>query len=267
MIKLLNAEADLDAFFQKLAKAAKALLFLDFDGTLAPFSQDPDAVRPYPEVMDKIDHIIKNDRTRVVIVSGRSLQSLRSKISLSPLPELWGSHGGERLLADTTEVVMQTPGKEIKSYLEEAAKMAATSAPDLFLEIKPLSVALHWRGVEAGIAGNQSMKTLNQWRLIIPGSPLEIHEFDGGIELRIAGIHKGIAVQKLIKEMPKRTLTAYLGDDFSDEEAFASLGPHALKVLVRAELRNTLADVQLVPPGELYWFLDQWIEHTKTDKS
>jgi trehalose-phosphatase len=266
MTKLLKAGIDLDAFFQKLAKTPHALLFLDFDGTLAPFSQDPEAVRPYPEVMEKIDRIIKTGRTKVVIVSGRSLKNLKSKINLSLLPELWGSHGAERFIAGTSEVIMNASAKEIQPFLDEAAKVAATSAPDLLLEIKPFAVALHWRGIEAGIAGIQSMKTLNGWQLIAAGKPLEIHEFDGGIELRAAGVNKGIVVQTLIKEMPKGTLTAYLGDDFTDEEAFAALGPHALKLLVRSDLRNTLADVQLIPPGELYWFLDQWIKNTQMEK-
>jgi len=55
---------------------------------------------------------------------------------------------------------------------------------------------------------------------------------------------------------------AYLGDDITDEDAFQALGNRGLKVLVRQEPRQTLADIQIKPPDDLFKFLDKWIELT-----
>jgi trehalose-6-phosphatase len=51
---------------------------------------------------------------------------------------------------------------------------------------------------------------------------------------------------------------AYLGDDLTDEDAFAAVKPRGLAVLVRPELRETEADVWLQPPRELVAFLKRW---------
>jgi hypothetical protein len=45
----------------------------------------------------------------------------------------------------------------------------------------------------------------------------------------------------------------------TDEEAFAAMPDQDLKVLVRKELRETRADLWLVPPDDLLTFLDRWI--------
>ncbi|RME26788.1 MAG: trehalose-phosphatase, partial [Candidatus Zixiibacteriota bacterium] len=54
-----------------------------------------------------------------------------------------------------------------------------------------------------------------------------------------------------------------LGDDRTDEDAFAALSSRGLKVLVRSEPRETAADLRLVPPDELRSFLDRWLEATE----
>ena len=53
-------------------------------------------------------------------------------------------------------------------------------------------------------------------------------------------------------------VASYLGDDLTDEDAFRALKGRGLSVLVRNELRETLADIWLKPPGELIDFLLKW---------
>ncbi|MFC2150456.1 trehalose-phosphatase, partial [Calditrichota bacterium] len=91
---------------------------------------------------------------------------------------------------------------------------------------------------------------------------LELHYFDGGIELRAAGRNKGFAVQTVLREQPFGTC-AYLGDDLTDEDAFEVLKGKGLCVLVREEYRETKADVWIKPPDELIEFLDNWCNKLK----
>ncbi len=238
---ILNEKVNLEKFFHDLSKAKTALLILDYDGTLAPFSQNPDNIHPYPGVYEKIKRIMASKHTKVVVLSGRDLQGLKELVKINPLPELWGSHGGERLQINSLNPIVKRLHPMLKNLLTMAFSDAKSLAPGLYCEVKPLSIALHWRGRDADMVQEQSLRVLERWKKMILGQPLEIHEFDGGIELRPQGINKGEAVKTLLKEVPPDTLIAYLGDDFTDEEAFEILGERALKVLVRKLISSTAA--------------------------
>jgi len=59
--------------------------------------------------------------------------------------------------------------------------------------------------------------------------------------------------------MEKETVAAYLGDDFTDEDAFTAIKGHGIGILVRKEFRPTEADIWIKPPDELLSFLSDWI--------
>ena len=94
---------------------------------------------------------------------------------------------------------------------------------------------------------------------------LSLREFDGGLELRSPEITKGQAVETILAEMQNDSVSAYLGDDFTDEDAFAAVKRHcaqSMGVLVRGELRETKADVWVRPVEELLDFLRRWHKAT-----
>jgi trehalose-6-phosphatase len=62
----------------------------------------------------------------------------------------------------------------------------------------------------------------------------------------------------MIMQFPAAT-AAYLGDDITDEDAFAALRTRGLTILVRQEPRPSHAAWWLRPPQELIAFLDAWI--------
>jgi trehalose-phosphatase len=86
------------------------------------------------------------------------------------------------------------------------------------------------------------------------------HDFDGGIELRVPGRHKGFVVDAVLSEMGRETAAAYLGDDSTDEDAFKAIRGRGIGVLVRPQYRATAADFWLKPPEELLEFLERWHE-------
>lgn len=254
-----NSKSVLSQFFESLAKSKDSLLILDYDGTLAPFAYVPTEAFPYPGVCERIERIMQLQKTKVVILSGRDLEGLKQLLPLSPLPELWGSHGGERLLPNESVATAHVLSSSIKQILNQAKENALQIAPEFYCEMKPLSIALHWRGKASHDISTKGERVREKWEELIGDESLEIRPFDGGLELRPKGINKGQAVLTLLEELPKGTLTAYLGDDLTDEQAFKVLGNRALKILVRKEMRSTLADFWLIPPEELLLFLDSWI--------
>ena len=229
---ILNNQFSLDAFFEKL-RTQESLLLLDYDGTLAPFVNDPSEAVPYPGVMERIEKLRKCSRTRCIIVSGRALDSLIPLIPLDPLPELWGCHGAERLTKENKRISVPL-SKEQKAGLEQAKAIAYTIVPHDRCELKPFSIAAHWRGMSQEQQEQIKSELLAQWTQLVQGKALEVHAFDGGLELRISGMNKGGAVRTILQESPhSKDCVAYLGDDATDEQAFEELGDRGVKVLVR----------------------------------
>jgi trehalose-phosphatase len=198
--------------------------------------------------------------TRLVIISGRSLNDLEGMIQLPHGIEMWGSHGLERRRSDGTKVVMEVNPNVMKG-LQRGREACGANINAAWCEVKPYSIALHQRGEEQSERVQDIQTIRSEWEKICLEFPLEIHIFDGGIELRTHERNKGDAVEELLAEMKGHGSVAYLGDDLTDEEAFKALGDRGLKVLVRAEWRPTVADIQLIPPEELLTFLDLWVKH------
>ena len=255
-MRKLKPNGDIQSFLDRLGKSKERALLLDYDGTLAPFQVQRDQAFPYSGVREILDTIIENEESRVIVISGRWTKDLVPLLGLKKLPEIWGSHGLERLSPD---------GKYKLDYLEEQHLQGLKDALDWAeskghlerTEKKPGSVALHWRGMDSKKVNSLHILAKKAWNKIAAKYDLEVCEFDGGLELRTAA-NKGEVIKKLLSELDKDTAMAYLGDDQTDEDAFRAIGDRGLSVLVRPEFRSTKAQLWLKPPEELLDFLNKW---------
>lgn len=258
-MELLNPNFDLDGFFERLRTARQRILLLDYDGTLAPFSVDRDTAEPYPEIPPLLAEIIRSPRSRTAIVSGRAVADVSRLLNLNPAPEIFGSHGAERLALDGSYRAPQV-SEEVRAVLDRARRWAVEHGLEARTESKPAGIAFHWRGLENAEV-ERIKRALDEaadvWRA---GSGLEIHGFDGGRELRLPGITKGDVVRTVFQESGGDSTVAYLGDDVTDEDAFEAIAGRGLSVLVRPALRPTKADIWLKPPDELLSFLRRWLK-------
>ena len=257
-MKRLYSNSDLDAFLASLSPQVPSVLMLDYDGTLAPFVTDRTRAVPYPGVRERLERLMSSP-TRLIVVSGRWSRDLLPLLDMTNPPEIWGCHGGERRLSDGKATNVKLPDMAV-SGLVAVEEWARSEKIDNLVERKPGSVAFHWRGLTEETAKQLAVNVRMRWELLLKTWALELHEFDGGIEVRAVGVHKGVAVREILNECDDTSVVAYLGDDLTDEDAFDALGTNGLKVLVRKELRDTAADLWLTPPEELLWFFDRWLE-------
>jgi len=257
-MKILTPGVSLQRFFLRVAGARRRLLLLDYDGTLAPFRPEREKAYPYPGVCERLTRLQADRKTRLIIVSGRAVEDLLPLLGMTSYPEIWGSHGAERYLPgqgirppDLPTTTRENLG-QIETWIAEH---------DLggFTEKKPAGFAFHYRGLNRTDCERVKKAVMAAWEMKVEELGLELHEFDGGIELRAAGIGKGDAVGRVLAENPDAA-AAYLGDDRTDEDAFRALAGRGLRVLVRPEFRETEADLHLTPPHELLDFLDRWLE-------
>jgi trehalose-phosphatase len=235
---------------------------LDYDGTLAPFRIKPEKATPYPGVRPILKRILKAGGTRVVLISGRWTKDLIPLLRLDPLPEIWGSHGWERRHADGRYEIFPFDERALQGLAEADMWVEQEELEDR-VEQKPGCLALHWRGLSSERIEKIRARAMRQWSQLARRTGLMVTEFDGGLELRVPGRHKGDAVRTILRENGPEAVVAYLGDDRTDEDAFRAIREHGLGVLVRKKRRPTAAQVWLRPPDELLNFLKRWHQHTR----
>ena len=245
------------AFLSRLSKARSRALLLNYDGTLAPFSCNPEQAYPYPDIANTLHRIQRETDTRLAIVTGRRASDIPRLLNLTGI-EVWGCHGLERLRADGSNEFARIDAR-LLAAIETASKLIACEGLSNFAERKTASIAIHWRGRES-IAEHVLRKMRRIWSMIPDKDDLRLAPFEGGIEIRPAKKDKGDAVRSILYEMGPDVAMAYLGDDATDEDAFGALTHWGLNILVREEYRPTLADAWIKPPEALLDFLHGWIE-------
>jgi trehalose-phosphatase len=251
---------------ERLRAAPRSVLMLDYDGTLAPFHVDRFAATPYPGVEDRLAILSTISQVRLVLVSGRSARELRDLLRPGFRGEIWGSHGRERLSSDGTYELFALNPIQQAALEQVGLEMSAHGLSDS-LEVKPTSLAIHWRSFEPAMQERirsmvQSIFARIDQRIAQPGE-LHLLPFDGGLELRSTDRTKGTAVAEVLSQEPDDAPVAYLGDDLTDEDAFVALGNKGYSILVRSEVRASFARFWLRPPEELLEFLDAWIVNSQ----
>src|SRR4029450_7777417 len=157
-----------------LSHVPQCVLLVDYDGTLAPFDEKPERAHLYPEVADALDRLIEGGRTRVVIVSGRELNDLLPLLPFRRRPEVWGSHGWQRLMPDG-KLVVREPDAAVRNKLDAAERLARDLVvKGARLERKAASVALHWRGLSPDIASVVHAAARNSWETLARDRTVEL---------------------------------------------------------------------------------------------
>ena len=245
-------------YFAQVAGSRSRALLLDYDGTLAPFRVERDQALVDPTLREGLEGICRAGRTRVVIISGRALRDLIPLLDLEPLPELWGCHGWERLLPDGEyQAPDLAPG--VRAALETARRWTASAGLDGRCERKPASLAVHWRGLDGAAIEQLRDRVSAAWAPLAGEAEIELHDFDGGLEIRATGRTKGYSVAQILRELPADAIVAYAGDDYTDEDAFRALVGRGLSIRVGSSYRATAADIWLRAPQEWARFLNAWM--------
>ena len=211
---LLTTRAALD----RAARAAHLVVACDFDGTLSPFVSDPETSRLAPGAREALDALAALPATTVLLVSGRDRTTL-SRISEIPTESaatgihLVGQHGSELegKPAALTEV-------EAALLTEITSQLEAIALPHegAFVEYKPSSAVLHVRSLP---------RVEDQERLLsLALEGVFATEGKAVLELAVREASKGAALQ-MFRERTGAESVVFFGDDVTDEEGFAVLGP------------------------------------------
>jgi trehalose 6-phosphate phosphatase len=246
-------------FFKQLSTAKDRILFVDYDGTVAPFARDRQRALPYAKIPECLHHIMTSCRTRLIMVSGRAANEVPRLLSIYPAPEIWGTDGIERIDSNGRYEEVCVSDDALHALAQAEARLERDGLGKQ-IEIKLAGVAVHWRGLSPSEILEIRITAARILQPLASTPELVLVEFDEGMELRLASANKGSALRSFLSELDRDIPVAYLGDDISDEEAFRALNGRGLSVLVGSKPRFTAAQMWLRAPDQLIEFFDSWIE-------
>lgn len=222
-----DARAHVDAVRSALSGA---VVGLDFDGTLSPVVDDPEAARLHPGAPGALLELAEVVRA-VAVITGRPA---RQAIAMGDLDALgnamldrgaelfvFGQYGNERWSATEQRIRSPRPPAGLATFERELpGVLRRAGAADAFIEEKGLAVAVHTRRMDDPAGAFE--------RLVAPITALaERHQLavEPGrnvIEVRSGEVHKGQALRTFVAEQ-QATAVFYGGDDLGDVEAFEAV--------------------------------------------
>ena len=190
-------------------------LFLDVDGSLLDFADDPAAVFVSPDLRALLQALHDRLDGALALVSGRRVDDLAQLFGRPPWA-LAGLHGYELRAADGSRREVRVDPAD-QARMRAAVHALAARLEGVQLEDKQHAMALHCR------RSPQRLPALREAAEALAAS-LPGYELQPGnlvMEFKPAGMDKGRAVDELMQQPPFAGRTpVYLGDDLTDEHAF-----------------------------------------------
>ncbi|QIK84356.1 trehalose-phosphatase [Sanguibacter sp. HDW7] len=230
--------ADLREALDDLAALARAgrtvVVASDFDGVLADLVDDPESSRPRPEAAAALARLATAGPHAVLaLVSGRDVVTL-ARLSGAPAGTvLVGSHGAERGVVapdgtlDARPLDLPAADADRLAAVVRVLEDVAERAEGAWVERKPTSAVLHVRLVAQPAAEDLRSEALERVRALGVDAMLG----KDVVDCNVVATSKGAALTALGAET-SAARTLYLGDDVTDERAFAALGPDDVTVRV-----------------------------------
>ncbi|MDK8346168.1 bifunctional alpha,alpha-trehalose-phosphate synthase (UDP-forming)/trehalose-phosphatase [Brevibacterium sp. UMB1308A] len=245
---------DLKTAIERLAQASRLTVALDFDGVLAPLVDDPYTSAPLPGSAAEVRALSALKHTRVALVSGRNLDNLFNVYEPPAGTLMYGSHGSETAHVlpgkrglEATQVNLtdseETTLEELENCVEEFETRFADSGA--WIERKPLGRTFHWRTVKPEFREEvlaHIQQTQNRFNHVRQVSGHDI------LELTVRHVTKGDAVNELTTSAPE---ILYVGDDITDEDAFAALAQNPNAVTVKVGEGETRATYRVNSPADV----------------
>jgi trehalose 6-phosphate phosphatase len=190
------------------AEPARAGVFLDFDGTLAPIATRPQDVVPAPGATEVLMALAGRFGV-VAVITGRPTADIAERVGVPGIRYvgLYGLESG--------------PARFDPEPLREPLRALAEGVPGAWVEPKGLSLAVHYRlADDPGAAREVLAATLPS---LVAGTGFELIEGKKVFEVVPAGeSRKGGALRRLVAETGAEA-GLYAGDDLADLEAFTAL--------------------------------------------
>lgn len=251
----------------QLLNGKKPAVFLDYDGCLSPIVKDPDKAVMTQEMRDTLQRLA--NVCSVSVVSGRDRANVEKLVQLDNLYYA-GSHGFD--ISGPNNMHTEPGGaSEAVPALDKAQEKLDEKLKDVegvLVERKRYAIAVHYRNVP----DDQVSKVLQVTEGVIAEHP----ELKKGPGKKIMELkpnldwHKGKAVRWLMEELDLNKpdiVPLYIGDDITDEDAFATLQGNGIGIMVGEHDDKTAAEYRLEDVTDVLAFLEALTQAIKSQQN
>lgn len=224
-------------------RTAKTLYAFDYDGTLAPFVQDPAEAFMAPEMAEAFRALM--EKRPVAVITGRSLAAITRLLPVRPL-FLVGNHGVEGVAWE--RATLERCASAVRVWRPELAARLA-HRKDIRLEDKGYSMTAHFRGSPDGEAARRAV--LEAVEALTP-KPRPIGGLDVVNLVPPEAPHKGAALARLVRDNGFER-AVFVGDDVTDEDVFEHAGPEVTTIRVACRPAPTAARFYTTLPAMAGW--------------
>jgi len=218
--------------------AKKRVIFLDYDGTLQRFYDDPQAAKPDKSLLDILDTIAAKKNTELVLISGRDKETFDRWFGDKNYT-LIAEHGAWHKAKGEKWVAKDNLNTEWKNNIRPILESSVDRTPGSLIEEKTYSLVWHYRKADIELGGLRALELKEDISGQITNHNLEILEGSKVIEIKTIGVNKGAASKAFLEKHKADSIIA-IGDDWTDEFMFKSMPKEAITIKVGTE--NTAAN-------------------------
>ncbi|UZO79994.1 bifunctional alpha,alpha-trehalose-phosphate synthase (UDP-forming)/trehalose-phosphatase [Aquimarina sp. ERC-38] len=207
--------------FSDFKKAKQRILFLDYDGTLAPFQKIPEHAKPTEELYTILDAIYELPDTKLIIITGRDKDTFNKWFGHKPYT-LITEHGAWLRETGKDWELMEAVGNKWFEVIAPILETFTDRTPGSIIEEKNYSLAWHYRNVDPDLARKRAVEVKTTIQHLIANHNLEIMDGDKVLEIKAGGVNKGKSATKMLMNTDYEFIFA-IGDDWTDEFMFKEL--------------------------------------------
>lgn len=199
-----------------LAEPARAVVAVDFDGTLAPIVERPEDARAADGAVDALAALAAAVG-RVTVVTGRGAEDVVRLGGLDGVPRLhvFGHYGLEEWAAGS--LTSPSPSPAVEEVRRRLPDVLADAPAGVHVEDKRHSLVVHTRPSTDPAA---ALATLTpRLQSLADETGLETVPGRFVVEIRPPGVDKGGALRRIVATYDARSVV-YVGDDLGDLAAF-----------------------------------------------
>lgn len=262
-IKIMN-EKTTQQIVNDYNAASKRVILLDYDGTLVGFTRIPAEAVPGQQLMQLLAKLSADEKNELTIISGRDGKTLEEWLGHLPIT-LVAEHGAAIRWRDQGWAIQTTTSPDWKDQIRPILQLFATRCAGSFVEEKDSTLAWHYRNTHPDLGFTRSRELMNTLSQLITNTQLQVIDGNKVLEVRQAGVDKGVTALKLLTHF-NPNFTLCLGDDVTDEDMFKALNTQPAAHTIKIGAGSTAAQHNIPTQPEVIPFLELLIAPVKTNK-
>ena len=220
----------IDEIKESFHKSSNKILFLDYDGTLVPLVSKPYLAAPDKELKNLLKSLSEIPNTDIVIISGRKKEDLEKWFNGLKLNFIC-EHGIFIKRYNKDWETLTNLSSDFKKTIKNIMEVYVDRLPQSFIEEKEFSIVFHYRNADPELANLRVAELIDELLILTGNMQVNLILGNKVVEVRPAGIDKGVAANIFLREKPYDFILA-AGDDTTDEDLFINLPENTITIKV-----------------------------------